>query len=86
MTPALSLVPDAVETAAQAAKRLQQEAATQANTAVEELLALLNQAEAAAGDVADLKAAPNGIREEARQLRDQIAWRASTIITLQGRK
>lgn len=85
MTPALTLVTDAPETAAQRAARRHIEAEELAAAAIEEMLATLNMAWAAAEDIADLKAAPPGVRDECRRLASHLAGKADTIMAILGR-
>ena len=85
MTPALTLVPDAPETDAQASRRLSAEAAERAAHAVENLLHNLSCAEADLTAMAGLQALPPGIREECRQLAAQVVLRADTIMAILGR-
>lgn len=85
MTPALTLVTDAPETPAQAAARLQLEAAQQTRKAIYEMLSSLAVTNAEALAIADLEAAAPGIREECRQLTAQLTARADTIMAILGR-
>lgn len=85
MTPALTLVTDAPETAAQRAAKRHAEAQELTRTAVYEMLASAAATNAGALAIAHLATAEPGVREECRQISAYLVAKADTVMAILGR-